>query len=98
MTHLTRGPVLMRAALIPATLILFVLVSGFLAQVRWATDLWPWPAKPLSYIFHRVNPGGDSGAVALDSTYWRGGGGSRRSARSDSDVWRDVCICSYLDR
>jgi hypothetical protein len=51
MTHLTRGPVLVRAALIPATLILFVLVSGFLAQVRWATDLWPWPAKPLSYIF-----------------------------------------------
>lgn len=34
MTHLTRGPVLMRAALIPATLVLFVLVSGFLAQVK----------------------------------------------------------------
>jgi hypothetical protein len=51
MTHLTRGAVLMRAALIPAALILFVLVSGFLAQVPWAADLWPWPAKPLSYIF-----------------------------------------------
>jgi hypothetical protein len=42
---------MVRAALIPATLILFVLVSGFLAQVPWATGLWPWPAKPLSYIF-----------------------------------------------
>jgi len=51
MTHLTRGAVLMWAALIPAALILFVLVSGFLAQVPWAADLWPWPAKPLSYIF-----------------------------------------------
>ena len=51
MTHLTRGAVLMRAASIPAALILFVLVSGFLAQVPWAADLWPWPAKPLSYIF-----------------------------------------------
>src|SRR5579863_7937394 len=51
MTHLTRGPVLIRAALTPATLVLFVLVSGFLAQARWATGLWPWPAKPLSYIF-----------------------------------------------
>src|SRR5580658_3467518 len=51
MTHLTRGPVLVRVALIPATLVLFVLVSGFLAQVPWATGLWPWSAKPLSYIF-----------------------------------------------
>jgi hypothetical protein len=42
---------MLRAALIPATLILFVLVVGFLAQVPWATHLWPWPAKPLSYIF-----------------------------------------------
>jgi hypothetical protein len=42
---------LLRAALIPATLILFVLVGGFLAQVPWATGLWPWPAEPLSYIF-----------------------------------------------
>jgi hypothetical protein len=42
---------ILRAALVPATLILFVLVSGFLAQVPWATGLWPWPAKPLSYIF-----------------------------------------------
>src|SRR5439155_24178061 len=48
-TRLRAGLIL--AALIPATLILFVLVSGFLAQVSWATDLWPWPAKPLSYIF-----------------------------------------------
>lgn len=48
-TRLRVGLIL--AALIPATLILFVLVSGFLAQVSWATDLWPWPAKPLSYIF-----------------------------------------------
>jgi hypothetical protein len=51
MTHLTRGPVLMRAALTPATLVLFALVSGFLVQAPWATGLWPWPAKPLSYIF-----------------------------------------------
>jgi hypothetical protein len=51
MTHLTRGPLLMRAALIPATLVLFALVSGFLAQAPWATGLWPWPTKPLSYIF-----------------------------------------------
>ena len=42
---------MLRAALVPATLILFVLVSGFLVQVPWATGLWPWPAKPLSYIF-----------------------------------------------
>jgi hypothetical protein len=42
---------MLRPALIPVTLILFVLVSGFLAQVRWATDLWPWPAKPLSSVF-----------------------------------------------
>jgi hypothetical protein len=42
---------MLRAALVPATLILFVLVSGFIAQVRWATDLWPWPSEPLSYIF-----------------------------------------------
>ena len=42
---------LIPAALIPATLILFVLVSAFLVQVPWATGLWPWPAKPLSYIF-----------------------------------------------
>lgn len=42
---------ILRAALVLATLILFVLVSGFLAQVPWATGLWPWPAKPLSYIF-----------------------------------------------
>ena len=42
---------ILRAALLPATLILFVLVSGFLAQVPWATGLWPWSAKPLSYIF-----------------------------------------------
>ena len=42
---------ILRAALVPGTLILFVLVSGFLAQVPWATGLWPWPAKPLSYIF-----------------------------------------------
>ena len=51
MTRLTRGPLLMRAALTPATLVLFALVSGFLAQAPWATGLWPWPAKPLSYIF-----------------------------------------------
>ena len=51
MTHLTRGPVLLRAALTPATLVLFVLVSGFLTQAPWATGLWPWEAKPLSYIF-----------------------------------------------
>jgi hypothetical protein len=51
MTALTRGPVLMRVALTPATLVLFVLVTGFLAQAPWATGLWPWPAKPLSYIF-----------------------------------------------
>ncbi|HEY6295841.1 MAG TPA: hypothetical protein VIX15_09260 [Streptosporangiaceae bacterium] len=51
MTHLTRAPVLVRAALTPAALVLFVLVSGFLTQARWATGLWPWPAKPLSYIF-----------------------------------------------
>jgi hypothetical protein len=51
MAHLTRGPVLMRVALIPATLTLFVLVSGFLARVGWATGLWPWPAKPLSFVF-----------------------------------------------
>lgn len=38
-------------ALIPAALILFVLVSGFLARVGWATGLWPWPAKPLSFVF-----------------------------------------------
>src|SRR5579859_4101856 len=42
---------MVRAALVPATLILFVLVAAFLAQVSWATRLWPWPAKPLSYIF-----------------------------------------------
>jgi hypothetical protein len=42
---------MMRAALVPATLVLFVLVSAYLAQVPWATGLWPWPAKPLSYIF-----------------------------------------------
>jgi len=42
---------MLRAALVPAALILFVLVSGFLSQVAWATGLWPWPAKPLSYIF-----------------------------------------------
>jgi hypothetical protein len=41
----------MRAALTPATLVLFAPVSGFLAQAPWATGLWPWPAKPLSYIF-----------------------------------------------
>jgi hypothetical protein len=41
----------MRVALIPAALILFVLVSGFLARVGWATGLWPWPAKPLSFVF-----------------------------------------------
>ncbi len=43
--------IMLRAALVPATLILFVLVSGFLAQVPWVTGLWPWPLKPLSYIF-----------------------------------------------
>jgi hypothetical protein len=42
---------MLRAALVPATLVLFVLVSAFLAQVPWATGLWPWPATPLSYIF-----------------------------------------------
>jgi hypothetical protein len=42
---------MLRVALIPATLILFVLVSGFLGQVSWATGLWPWPAGALSYIF-----------------------------------------------
>lgn len=42
MAHVTRGPVLMRVALIPTTLILFVLVSGFLARVGWATGLWPY--------------------------------------------------------
>lgn len=41
----------LRAALIPATLILFGLVSGFLAQVPWVTGLWLWPDKPLSYVF-----------------------------------------------
>ena len=51
MAHLTRGPVLMRVALILVTLVLFVLVSGFLARVGWATGLWPWPAKPLSFVF-----------------------------------------------
>jgi hypothetical protein len=51
MMHLTHGPVLLRAALISAALVLFVLVSGFLARVPWATGLWPWPTKPLSYIF-----------------------------------------------
>jgi len=51
MTRLTHGPVLLRTALISAALVLFVLVSGFLAQTPWATGLWPWEAKPLSYIF-----------------------------------------------
>jgi hypothetical protein len=42
---------MLRAALVPATLVLFVLVSGFLAQIPWVTHLWPWPAEPLSYTF-----------------------------------------------
>ena len=51
MPHLTRSPVLMRVSLIPATLILLILASGFLARVGWATGLWPWPAKQLSFVF-----------------------------------------------
>jgi hypothetical protein len=42
---------MLRVVLVPATLFLFVLVCAFLTQVPWATGLWPWPAKPLSYIF-----------------------------------------------
>ena len=45
-----RGTML-RAVLVPAVLVLLVLVGGFLAQVPWVTGLWPWSAKPLSYIF-----------------------------------------------
>ena len=58
---------MLRAALVPATLILFVLVSGFLAQVPWVTGLWPWPAEAAVLHLHRVDPGGDSGPRALDS-------------------------------
>jgi hypothetical protein len=42
---------MLRAALIPAALVLFGLVSGFLAKVPWVTGLWPWPDKLLSYVF-----------------------------------------------
>jgi hypothetical protein len=42
---------MLRAALVPAGLILFVFVSGFLAQVPWLTGLWPWTVTPLSYVF-----------------------------------------------
>src|ERR1700691_1530498 len=35
----------------PPTRLTTLLPARFLAQVRWATDLWPWPAKTLSYIF-----------------------------------------------
>lgn len=46
-----RVTTMLRVVLIPAPLILFGLVSGFLAQVPWATRLWPWPDRLLSYVF-----------------------------------------------
>jgi hypothetical protein len=50
MTHLTRGPVLMRAALIPATLVLFVLVAFLFARhIPWA-DPRPMP-QPVRLSF-----------------------------------------------
>jgi hypothetical protein len=40
-----------RAALVLAGLLTFVLAGGFFARLSWATNLWPWPAAPLSYVF-----------------------------------------------
>jgi hypothetical protein len=40
-----------RAVFVPAGLLTLVLVGGFLAQLPWATTLWPWPVSALSYVF-----------------------------------------------
>jgi hypothetical protein len=40
-----------RAAFVVAGVLSLVLTVGFLAQVTWATTLWPWPAAPLSFVF-----------------------------------------------
>jgi hypothetical protein len=41
----------MRLAFVPAGLLTLVLAGGFFVGVPWATNLWPWTAKPLSYVF-----------------------------------------------
>lgn len=41
----------LRTGFVIAGLASFVLAIGFINQASWATDLWPWEATPLSYIF-----------------------------------------------
>jgi hypothetical protein len=41
----------MRFGLICAGLATLVLTVAFVGLAPWATDLWPWPVTPLSYLF-----------------------------------------------
>ena len=41
----------LRIGFVIAGLASFVLAIGFIDEASWATDLWPWEASPLSYIF-----------------------------------------------
>jgi hypothetical protein len=40
-----------RAGLCAAGMATLVLALGFFQSANWATDLWPWPDTPLSFIF-----------------------------------------------
>jgi hypothetical protein len=41
----------LRLGLIVAGLVTLVLAVGFVAELEWAIDLWPWPVSSLSYVF-----------------------------------------------
>ena len=40
-----------RPTFVIVSILTLVVAGGFLAELTWATTLWPWPAAPLSYVF-----------------------------------------------
>ncbi|HEY4279046.1 MAG TPA: hypothetical protein VGM91_12540 [Conexibacter sp.] len=63
-------PSVVRAALVMAGLAMLVTAVSFAFHAGWAQDLWPWPDKPLSYVFL----GSVLAAIALP-TIWIGATG-----------------------
>ncbi len=50
-SHDTRLISLARIGLVLAGIASLVLCLGFVLEAGWATALWPWPERPLSYLF-----------------------------------------------
>jgi len=66
---------LARIGLVLAGIASLVLCLGFVLQADWATALWPWPERPLSYLFI----GSIAAAIALP-LLWIGATGELAAA------------------